>query len=154
MSVDDSYSEWCLGRLAQRIREGWLYVDISTTNRYLIRPDRDCDISSCPQLGTVHRHQPTLADREEAFDIVTDWLALEFQHEGAQKDLRELNTIYALVDPRPSTPSDLCAEAQRLICTSQMPSLDELLKAIAKTRRKYRDQIIAARKQGRKPARG
>jgi hypothetical protein len=62
--------------------------------------------------------------------------------------------MFALEDPRPSTPADLRAEVQRLICTSQMPSLDELLKAVAKTRRKYRDQITAARKQGRKPARG
>ena len=154
MCVDDSYSEWCLGRLVQRVREGWIYVDISPNNRCLIRPDRDCDISSCPQRGTVHRHQPTLADREEAYDIFTDWLALEFRREGAQKDIQDLNRMYALEDPRPSTPSDLRAEAQRLICTGQMPSLDELLKAIAKTRRKYRDQIIAARKQGRKPARG
>jgi hypothetical protein len=61
MSVHDSYSEWCLGRLAQRVREGWIYVDISPNNRCLIRPDRDCDISSCPQRGTVHRHEPTLA---------------------------------------------------------------------------------------------
>jgi hypothetical protein len=154
MSVDDSYSEWCLGRLVQRVREGWIYVDISPNNRCLIRPDRDCDISSCPQRGTVHRHQPTLADREEAYDYITGWLELEYEREGERKDITELNRIYALVDPRPSTPSDLRAEAQRLICTGQMPSLDELLKAIAKTRRKYRDQIIAARKQGRKPARG
>jgi hypothetical protein len=31
-----------------------------------------------------------------------------------------------------------------------MPSLDELLKAVAKTRRKYHNQIIVARKTGRK----
>jgi len=150
MCLDDSYSEWCLGRLAQRVREGWIYVDISTTNRYLIRPDRDCDISSCPQLGTVHRHQPTLADREEAYDIVTEWLALEFEREGERKDITELKRMFALEDPRPSTPSDMRAEAQRLIRTDQMPSLDELLKAVAKTRRKYHNQIIAARKRGRK----
>jgi hypothetical protein len=62
--------------------------------------------------------------------------------------------MFALEDLRPSTPSDVRAEAQRLIRTDQMPSLDELLKATAKTRGKCRDQIIAARKQGRKPARG
>ena len=106
MSVDLSYSEWCLGRLAQRVREGWLYVDISPNNRCLIRPDRDCDISSCPRRGTAHRHQPTLADREKAYDIVTDWLALEFQHEGVQKDIRELNRIYALENPRLSQTFD------------------------------------------------
>jgi|SRR5579859_1336307 len=150
MCVDDSYSEWCLGRLAQRVREGWIYVDISPNNRCLIRPDRNCNISSCPQRGTVHRHQPTLADREEAYDYITDWLALEFRREEERKAIIELERIYALVDPRPSTPSDLRAEAQRLICTGQMPSLDELLNAVAKTRSKYHNQIIAARKTGRK----
>jgi hypothetical protein len=75
---------------------------------------------------------------------------LEYEREGERKAVLELKRIYALVDLRPSTPSDLRAEAQRLICTGQMPSLDELLKAIAKTRRKYRDQIIEARKTGRK----
>ncbi len=150
MCVDDSYSEWCLGRLAQRVREGWIYVDISPNNRCLIRPDRDCDISSCPQHGTVHRHQPTLADREEAYDYITDWLELEYEREGKRKDITELKRMSALEDPRPSTPSDLRAEVQRLICTGQMPSLDELLNAVAKTRRKYHNQIIAARKTGRK----
>jgi hypothetical protein len=75
---------------------------------------------------------------------------LEYEREGERKDIAELKRISALEDPRPSTPSDVRAEAQRLIRTDQMPSLDELLKAIAKTRRKYRDQIIEARKTGRK----
>ena len=152
MCVDDSYSEWCLGRLAQRIREGWIYVDISPNNRCLIRPDRDCDISSCPQRGTVHRHQATLADREAAYDCITDWLALEFRREKERKAIIELKRIYTLEDPRTSTPFDLRAEAQRSICTGKMPSLDELLNAIAKARRKYHNQIIAARKIGRKRA--
>ena len=110
MSVDDSYSEWCLGRLAQRIREGWIYVDISPNNRCLIRPDRDCDISYCPQRGTVHRHQPTLADREQAYDCITDWLALEFRREEERKDITELKRLCALEHRRPSTPSDLRAK--------------------------------------------
>ena len=150
MSVDDSYSEWCLGRLVQRIQQGWVFFSFSPNSRALIHPDLDCENPSCPQHGTVHRHVPTLADREEAYDYITGWLELEFRREEERKAVLELKRIYALVDPRPSTPSDLRAEAQRLICTGQMPSLDELLKAIAKTRRKYRDQIIEARKTGRK----
>lgn len=152
MCVDDSYSEWCLGRLAQRIREGWIYVDISPNNRCLIRPDRDCDISSCLQRGTVHRHQPTLADREAAYDCITVWLAVEFTREEERKAITELKRIYALEDRRPSTPPDLRAEAQRLICTGKMPSLDELLNAVAKTRKKYHNQIVATRKKGRRRA--
>ena len=150
MSVDDSYTEWCLGRLVQRIQRGWVFFSFSPNRRTLIHPDLDCENPSCPQHGTVHRHVPTLADREEAYDYITGWLELEFRREEERKAVLELKRIYALVDPRPSTPSDLRAEAQRLICTGQMPSLDELLKAIAKTRRKYRDQIIEARKTGRK----
>ena len=150
MSVDDSYSEWCLGRLVQRIQRGWVFFSFSPNSRTLIHPDLDCENSSCPQHGTVHRHVPTLAHREEAYDYITGWLELEYEREGERKAVLELKRIYALVDLRPSTPSDLRAEAQRLICTGQMPSLDELLKAIAKTRRKYRDQIIEARKTGRK----
>jgi hypothetical protein len=150
MSVDDSYSDWCVGRLVKRIRQGWVFFSFSSNSRTLIHPDRDCVTPSCPQHGTVHRHVPTLADREEAYDYITGWLELEYEREGERKDIRELDRMYALKDPRPATPSDLRAEAQRLIRTDQMPSLDELLKAIAKTRRKYRDQIIAARKTGRK----
>ena len=45
-------------------------------------------------------------------------------------------------------PSDLEAEAQRLIATGQMPSFEELVKAIAETREKYKPLILAARKMG------
>jgi hypothetical protein len=105
-----------------------VFFSFSPNSRTLIHPDLDCENPSCPQHGTVHRHVPTLADREEAYDYITGWLALEFSREGAQKDIRELKRISALEDQRPSTPSDLRAEAQRLICTGQMPSLDELLR--------------------------
>src|SRR6266496_2660715 len=128
-----SYSRWCFERRVHDILRGWVFFTFNPNNRGLIHPDRDCESPSCPQHGTVHRHVPTLADRE-----------------GERKDIRELNRMYALEDPRPSTPSDLHAEAQRLIRTGQMPSLDELLKTVAKTRRKYHNQIIAARKTGRK----
>jgi hypothetical protein len=45
-------------------------------------------------------------------------------------------------------PSDLEAEAQRLIATGQMPSFEELSAVIVEVREKYRDQILAARKMG------
>jgi cytochrome c-type biogenesis protein CcmE len=52
-------------------------------------------------------------------------------------------------------PSDLRAEAQRLIRTGQMPTLDQFLEAVAKAREKYRPQIIAARlKPKRRHTRG
>jgi hypothetical protein len=44
-------------------------------------------------------------------------------------------------------PSELEAEAQRLIDAGRMPSLEELLQAVAETREKYRDQILAARRE-------
>jgi hypothetical protein len=44
-------------------------------------------------------------------------------------------------------PSELEAEAQRLIDSGQMPPLEELLQAVAETREKYRDQILAARRE-------
>jgi len=44
------------------------------------------------------------------------------------------------------TKADLEREAQRLIEAGQMPTLEELIKAISETREKYRPLIIAARK--------
>jgi len=38
-------------------------------------------------------------------------------------------------------------EAERLIATGEMPSLAELLSVVAEVRRKYADQIRAARKE-------
>ena len=148
--METSYSQWCFERRVHDILRGWVFFTFSPNDRGLIHPDRDCENPSCPEHVTVHRHVPTLADRKEAYDYVTGWLELEYEREGERNDIRELKRIYALVYPRPSTPSDLRTEAQRLICTGQMPSLDELLKAVAKTRRKYHNQIIAARKRGRK----
>ena len=43
------------------------------------------------------------------------------------------------------TPSDLRKQAQRLIESCQMPSVDELLQAVIETRRNYVTQILAAR---------
>jgi hypothetical protein len=39
-------------------------------------------------------------------------------------------------------PSDLDREAQRLIDSGQMPTLEQLLSAVAQVREKYRDQIL------------
>jgi hypothetical protein len=46
------------------------------------------------------------------------------------------------------SPSDLRAEAQRLIESGEMPSLERLLAAVAHTREKYREKMIAARRLG------
>ena len=43
-------------------------------------------------------------------------------------------------------PSELEAEAQRLIDAGQMPSLEKLLQAVAEARENYRDRILAARR--------
>jgi hypothetical protein len=48
------------------------------------------------------------------------------------------------------TPSDLRAEAEQLIDSGRMPSLDELLKAVFDTRRKYVPRILAARDRAAK----
>jgi hypothetical protein len=42
-------------------------------------------------------------------------------------------------------PSDLDREAQRLIDSGQMPTLERLLNAVAQVREKYRDKILTAR---------
>lgn len=43
-------------------------------------------------------------------------------------------------------PSDLEAEAHRLIETGQMPDLDSVLNSVAEARKKYQDKIFSARK--------
>ncbi len=45
-------------------------------------------------------------------------------------------------------PSDLAAQAQELHAAGKMPSLDEVLAAVAESREKYADKILEARKQG------
>jgi hypothetical protein len=44
--------------------------------------------------------------------------------------------------------SDLRAEAQRLIVAGAMPTLAQVLEAVAEARKKYADQIRAVRKEG------
>ena len=43
--------------------------------------------------------------------------------------------------------SDLRAEAERLILSGEMPTLQQVLEAVAEARQKYADQIRAARKE-------
>ena len=44
-------------------------------------------------------------------------------------------------------PSDLERQAQELHASGKMPSLDEVLAAVAESREKYADKILEARKQ-------
>jgi cytochrome c-type biogenesis protein CcmE len=46
-------------------------------------------------------------------------------------------------------PSDLEREGQRLIEAGQMPTLQELLTAIAEVREEYRAKVLEARNQNR-----
>jgi vacuolar-type H+-ATPase subunit H len=46
--------------------------------------------------------------------------------------------------------SDLRAEAERLIATGEMPTLAQVLEAVAEAQKKYADQIRAARAEGGK----
>jgi hypothetical protein len=48
------------------------------------------------------------------------------------------------------TVADLQAEAERLIAKGEMPSLAELLSAVAEVREKYRAKILAARRTARR----
>lgn len=43
------------------------------------------------------------------------------------------------------TPTDLKNKAQELINKGEMPSLEEVLKAVGEVREKYRDKILVAR---------
>jgi hypothetical protein len=66
-----------------------------------------------------------------------------------------LNLLRGLQAEELITPTDLRAEAQRLIAAGRMTTLDELLEAVAKAREKYHPQIIAARaKPKRRHTRG
>lgn len=44
-------------------------------------------------------------------------------------------------------PSDLKAQAQKMINQDQMPALDQVLSAVAEARGKYKSQIESARKE-------
>ena len=48
------------------------------------------------------------------------------------------------------TPSDLRREAEALIASGRMPSVDELLKAVFETRQTYAPLILAARREARR----
>ena len=51
------------------------------------------------------------------------------------------------IDRRQITPSSLRRQAQELIAAGKMPSLAELLSAVAEVREEYRPLILAARKE-------
>jgi len=53
--------------------------------------------------------------------------------------------------PKTIKPSDLRAEAQKLIEAGKMPPLAQLLGAVAHVRTKYADRIKAAQKSGPDP---
>jgi hypothetical protein len=44
------------------------------------------------------------------------------------------------------TPSDLRRQSQQMISEGTMPSVEQVLKAVSETRRKYRPIVLAARK--------
>jgi hypothetical protein len=46
--------------------------------------------------------------------------------------------------------SDLRAEAQRLVASGKMPSLDTVLQAVAETRAKFVPKILKAREEAEK----
>ena len=48
---------------------------------------------------------------------------------------------------KPSDVRRLRREAERLIAAGEMPTLEDLLSAVAEVRAKYRPQILAARKE-------
>lgn len=50
----------------------------------------------------------------------------------------------------PTRKQMLRAEAERLIASGEMPSLEALLTAVAEARQKYRDKILEARKESAK----
>ena len=49
---------------------------------------------------------------------------------------------------KPTDLQRLQREAERLIATGEMPSLQQVLEAVAEARKKYADQIRAARAEG------
>lgn len=48
-------------------------------------------------------------------------------------------------------PTQFEAEVERLQGEGKMPSLEEVLAAVAETRAEYREKILAARRKSRKP---
>jgi hypothetical protein len=58
-----------------------------------------------------------------------------------------------LLDMKVLSESELRAEAQRLITDGKMPSLDQLLAAVAESRVKYTARIKYARMDGKKEPR-
>jgi len=64
------------------------------------------------------------------------------------KPSRRDNVLF--IDRRKVTPSELRRHAAELIRQNKMPSLEDLLSAVAEVRKKYRPKILAARRTARK----
>jgi len=130
---NDFYSERFLESFGPYIERGWVFCSIRPGLQPLIQTDRDCTLPSCPLAGTVHRHQPTLEDREYTYDVLSDWLRLQYEEQQAaeaaarfeSQSRAELDRLFALDDPRPSIPSDAdaisVAECKR-ICALNPPA--------------------------------
>jgi hypothetical protein len=75
-----------------------------------------------------------------------------FDYVGIQDALASVQTG-AIVKRLPKTskikPSDLRAQAEKLIADGMMPDLDSLLDAVEQIRTKYQPKILEARRQAR-----
>jgi hypothetical protein len=88
-----------LMRAVNLVRAGWVMVTVAPGVMVWVHPEKDCTNCSCPQAGTVHKHVPTEAEREDAYGVVTDWLRLQYEREGTVRDTAELERMFALEDP-------------------------------------------------------
>lgn len=99
-----AWDRWNLSKMASWAKQGWFYLDIGNETSILVHPDKDCTRTDCPHYGTTHRHLPTLEQREQMYDCVTDWLRVEFDAEEEsrfeQESIAECYRMIALDDPR------------------------------------------------------
>jgi hypothetical protein len=93
----NGYDRYMIGVRACDAERGYCFVDVGIPGeRIFIHPDKDCTHSGCPRAGTVHRHQPSLAEREAMDDYITRWLIIEYEREGQRKDVVELGRMFRL----------------------------------------------------------
>lgn len=100
-----AWDRWNLSKMASWAKQGWFYLDIGNGMSILVHADKECTRTDCPQYGTTHRHLPTLEQRKQMYDCVTDWLRAEFDAEEEsqfeQESTAELERLFRLPDPRP-----------------------------------------------------
>jgi len=75
-----------------------------------------------------------------------------FDYVGIQDVVDSVQTDATMKSRRPKakiTPSDLQAQAEKLIADGMMPDLDSLLDAVGQIRTKYQPKILEARRQAR-----